>query len=234
MHAATLTLADLIRARRCRKGAAAGTTKRGAYWLAADPVKIRSSGGDGVGASAPDTDFHLLLRHFRDDQVVPTIRRHSWHQNSGNRCTYQGAGLLGACTSIEEVVVALKSFAMPDGCGDDEPVYSDRYAEELAAALGALGLPQSAPAPDEGVRVSDVIRGWALRSPHDPVIVRNADGFEITARQHAEQDNVSCISLPTEWLNCGTDEDPVLSEKTADDLRTLLAEWMTEAEASIE
>lgn len=144
------TLKDLLIEKLIRKGAAHGTTKRGAYWT---PVKgeyfekIRRSGGDGIGNSAPDVSFYLELRHFRDGTVKAVIVRVAWHQNgsySGAGTTYADASSVLDCTTAEEVVVALKAISM-----DEESVISERGSEWITAACIAFGLPESAPAPDE-------------------------------------------------------------------------------------
>jgi len=138
------TLSDLIVAAKCRKGAAAGTTKKGAYWLAVEPIKIRCFGGDGIGQSSADCTNYLELRHFRDGAVSIVIHYNSWHQNHGMSDTYQSHIGLPMCETVEDVIVALKS-ANDDGVS----AYSDRMEENLTEALVAFGLPESAPAPDE-------------------------------------------------------------------------------------
>jgi len=140
------TLQDLIIAAKCRKGAAAGTTKKGAYWLACEPIKIRCFGGDGIGQSSPDLTNSLKLRHFRDGDVQTTVEFSSWHQNYGGRsASYVGVPEIAVCETIEEVIVALKS------CGTEVSAYSDKMEDNLIEKLTALGLPASAPAPDEEI-----------------------------------------------------------------------------------
>jgi hypothetical protein len=139
------TLQELIVAARCRKGAAAGTTKKGAYWLACEPIKIRVYGGDGIGQSRADMTNWLQLRHFRDGAVQITIRYHSWHQNDGHTNGYVSAGELANCESIEDVIVGLKGISDPNGVS----AYSDYQIDNLVDGLTAFGMAMSAPAPDE-------------------------------------------------------------------------------------
>ncbi len=142
------TLKELIADRKCRKGAAAGTTKRGAYWLACEPIKIRSYGGDGIGQSAPDIDHHLELRHYRSGEIRAMVCRNARHQNSGTSTRYSPAELLD-CTTSEQVIVALKGSQVECGYDYSEHAYSDYFADSLTKTLAALGMPDSEPAPDE-------------------------------------------------------------------------------------
>jgi len=144
MQTQTRTLKDIITGRRCRKGTAAGTTKRGAYWLACEPIEIRSYGGRGIGNDQADRSHQLELRHYRDGEVSAAVRCHSWHQDTGTQNHWVTVGICD-CTTVEDVVVALK------GKSDEEwgHLYSDRQHSELAAALMKLGLPLAAPSPDD-------------------------------------------------------------------------------------
>lgn len=137
------TLKELIIATRCRKGTAKGTTKRGAFWLACDPITIRSYGGDGVGNNGVDWRNHLELRHYRSGEVVATINKHGWHQNSVTHNEWQTLPILD-CTTIEDVIVALKGQTI-----GESPVYADWGQKNLTQALTVLGLPESAPSPDD-------------------------------------------------------------------------------------
>jgi hypothetical protein len=138
------TLQELIVAAKCRKGAAAGTTKKGAYWLACEPIKIRVYGGDGIGQSSPDCTNFLELRHFRDGSVQTVVEFASWHQNQGGRReSYVTVPALAMCETVEDVIVCLKS------CGTEVAAYSDKMEDKLTDGLVAFGLPVSAPAPDE-------------------------------------------------------------------------------------
>lgn len=141
------TLKDIIIASKIRKGPAHGTTKRGAFWTFVEDeyfAKLRRSGGDGIGENSPDVTHYLDFRHFRDGSVTAVITRDAYHQNGG----YSGGGkeqidaseILG-CTTIEDVEIALK------GIGRDESVIGSSH--NLRPTLHALGLPESAPAPDE-------------------------------------------------------------------------------------
>lgn len=135
------TLSFCVEAARCRKGKAAGTTKRGAYWLACEPIILRRAGGDGIGQSAPGITWRLELRHFRGGEVRPTLHREGWHQN-GSSDDYYGRPELATTRTVEEVIVILKAGANNETC------YSDYYVDKLTAALVDLGLPESEPGPD--------------------------------------------------------------------------------------
>lgn len=140
------TLKEAVEAEQCRKGKADGTTKRGAYWLATDPIIIRRSGGDGIGQSSADVTWTLELRHYRSGEVRPVIHRDAWHQNgswSGAGDDYYGRQDIGGAGTIEEVVVRLKN-----GVGD-EACYSDKRYDDLRDALLAIGMTESIPGPDE-------------------------------------------------------------------------------------
>src|SRR3990167_5117905 len=104
------TLKEIVEDCHCRKGKSDGITKRGAYWLAWDPIVCRRSGGTGCGQSSPDVTYYLLLRHFRSGEVRPIIHREAWHQNSaysGAGDTYNSIPELLECTTIEQVVSIL-------------------------------------------------------------------------------------------------------------------------------
>lgn len=147
------TLKSLIIDRKIRKGTAHGTTKRGAYWTLADKPNeyfaiLRRSGGDGIGQSAPDVTHGLELRHFRSGEVRAVIVRDAYHQNgsySSGGTSYHDASAILDCVTVEDVIVALKAA----GTEESGSVYSDGKVENLTRALVALGLPVSAPAPDE-------------------------------------------------------------------------------------
>ena len=144
----SITLKDLVIATKCRKGAAAGTTKRGAYWTACDPIKLRNCGGDGVGNNGPDVNFYLHLRHYRSGEVQATIERDTWHQNQGRRSSWESCPKLLECTTVEDAIVVLKGHQF-GGADWTETPYSDYRQDTLTGALTALGLAITAPAPDE-------------------------------------------------------------------------------------
>jgi len=135
---------------KCRRGTADGTTKSGAYWFACDAIKLRCAGGDGIGQSGADITFWLELRHYRSGECRAVIHRNAWHQNGcyggGGDCYTQMPAIL-VCATVEDVIVALKA-GIDDGYGR-ETCYSDYHEETLTAALTALGLPATAPAPDD-------------------------------------------------------------------------------------
>lgn len=131
-----------------RKGLACGTTKRGAFWSTHRDdwvATLRRSGGDGIGQSSDEVTHYLDLRHYRDGLVQATICRSAWHQNGGDGKTYTDASEILGCTTIEDVIVALKSITDKY----EQPVYSDHREKEVIAALTALGMPLSEPAPDD-------------------------------------------------------------------------------------
>lgn len=141
------TIKDIVVAKKIRKGPAHGTTKRGAFWLLFgkdNGLRLRGAGGDGVGHSAPDITYWLDLRHYRDGRVSAVIDVESWHQNTGHHHRYIRADQVLSCATVEEVVVALKGIS--DDCS---AVYSDNRFDTLVEALTRLGLPVSAPAPDD-------------------------------------------------------------------------------------
>jgi len=143
----TKTLADCIRATKCRKGPAVGTTKNGAFWLAAEPIYIRHTGGDGIGNNGADRKYSLELRHYRDDKVRCAVHLEATHQNGdwgGAGDWWNTVGPLGDCRTAEEMQVVLLGFQM-----DSEHVYSSCFADEIERLAEMLGLPVSMPAPDE-------------------------------------------------------------------------------------
>lgn len=137
------TLKELIIDRKCRKGESVGTTKSGAFWLACDPIRIRSFGGDGIGQSARNCDNYLQLRHYRSGEVKAVVNYHSWHQNSGTHDSYISVPILD-CTTVEDVIVILKGVS-----DDDTAAYSNWGEGNLTKALVGLGMAESLPAPDE-------------------------------------------------------------------------------------
>jgi hypothetical protein len=147
-HETMKTLKEIIVERKCRKGTPAGTTKRGAYWLACEPITTRASGSDGVGQNPPRVIYELHLRHFRSGEVRAVIHRNVWHQSGSQSAVGQDwadANAVVDCSTIEEVVVALKGISL-----NDSPVVEDYLiSREIAKRLRELGLPDSAPAPDE-------------------------------------------------------------------------------------
>jgi hypothetical protein len=145
----SFTLEVCVVNQKCRKNKAAGTTKDGAFWLACKPIHLRDAGGDGIGQGGADIDYDLHLRHYRDGTIKAVVCRSSWHQNSGSRNSYRTVDILGLRT-VEQVIVALKCGLTFDyGYGETETVYSDHSADTLTAALVALGMDESEPAPDE-------------------------------------------------------------------------------------
>lgn len=137
------TLKELIEIRKCRKGESTGTTKQGAFWLACDPILIRSFGGDGIGQSGTDLKNYLQLRHYRSGEVKAVVNFHGWHQNYGTSNSYRTVPILD-CTTVEDVIVILKGISE-----DETAAYSDWGQDKLTAALTDLGMVESAPAPDE-------------------------------------------------------------------------------------
>ena len=163
------SLGQLIQAKRCRTGGAAGTTKHGAFWLVCPAIRIRNFGGNGLGHNSADGTFFLHLRHYRNGDVVLLLQRHTWHQNYGSEDTFFQCPALADCASVEEVIVGLKAGCpRRPGC-DCECCYSDSREPDVTAALTALGLPVSAPAPDD--------KG-------DP-LARDAIGKDLSALEHA-------------------------------------------------
>ena len=143
----TMTLTQAIEQAHCRHGKASGTTKDGAYWLAIEPIHIRSFGGDGIGNSAPSRIHYLELRHYRNGAARARIHANAEHLNgayAGAGNSWHNADSILSCESAEGVIVALKAISV-----NETRAYSDSYEEDLTAALVGLGLPEMEPAPDE-------------------------------------------------------------------------------------
>lgn len=142
------TLKECVEGLKCRKGAADGTTKDGAYWLAAKSVETRSCGGDGIGQSAPDVRWWLQIRHYRGGEVRVVMHRKSWHQNHGDKSRFRSVPVADM-TTVEQIVVKLKEGVdMGDGY-DTETCYSDERYDALAETLKSIGLVEREPGPDE-------------------------------------------------------------------------------------
>jgi hypothetical protein len=143
----TTNLKTCIEAAKCRKGYAANTTNRGAYWLACPRIKLRRAGGDGIGQSSADLTYWLNLRHYRSGECAAVIQAESYHQDGSYRAFHSLPSLLDAATT-EDVIVILKA-GIRDATGEYDTCYSDLCHDILATALGELGLPYEAAAPDE-------------------------------------------------------------------------------------
>ena len=139
------TLKECIESVKCRKGAAAGTTKRGAYWLACEPIEIRRYGGDGIGNSGADCTNYLELRHYRSGEVAAILHGDYWHQNGAGPDDWEQVPALLACTTIEFVIVTLKGVSFQD----QAHVFSDSKADKLTDALAAIGMAEQDPSPDQ-------------------------------------------------------------------------------------
>ena len=147
------SIKDAIAGLKCRKGTADGTTKRGAYWNACSPIKIRRAGGDGIGHSTPDITFRLHCRHYRDGSVTAVVECERCYHQNGSNTQWQGCNAILAATTIEEAVVCLKGTAM-----DESPVFSESHGREpLTRVLSQWGLPESAPAPDDAALIVALI-----------------------------------------------------------------------------
>ena len=142
------TLKELVIAAKCRKGKSTGITKRGAFWLACEEIRIRSFGGDGIGNSSSDLRNYLQLRHYRDGTVGAVVRCNAWHQGDGDSSSYRKVSDVLSCTTTEEVIAVLKRT---NEWHENASVYSDTHEERLTKALAAMGLPASAPAPDDEI-----------------------------------------------------------------------------------
>lgn len=139
------TLADVVRARRVRKGKADGIDANGAWWSAWPgkmAPRIRAHGGDGIGNSAPSTITTLCARHYRCGRVTVGAWSESWHQNTGERVRWVQIDGLATATTAEDVIATLAR------AGDDCWRACHRPAVEAWAA--EIGLPLAPAAPDEG------------------------------------------------------------------------------------
>jgi len=150
MKTDTTTLADLISSAKCRTGKAHAITDKGAYWLAAEPIVIKSYGGDGIGQSRADMRNHLELRHYRDGKRRVVIVTTTWHQNYGRDTITQETSLCSSET-VEDVVISLKNTTIGDSDYDGSDIaFSDYNYDNLAASLMSFGLPEyPIPSPDE-------------------------------------------------------------------------------------
>lgn len=145
------TLKEIVIEQKCRKGAAAGTTKNGAYWVAGECV-TRRCGGDGIGNNAPDVTWTLELRHYRDGAVRATMHRDAHHQNGrwgGAGDWYYGIDAILSAETIEDVIVEMRAGVHDRDTGETLPVLG-RDLSELRDMLAAWGMPNAAPSPDEG------------------------------------------------------------------------------------
>lgn len=145
-----VTLETCVANAKCRKGPADGTTKRGAYWLACEPITIRRAGGDGIGQSAADVTYTLELRHYRNGEVRFLVGYSAHHQNydhDGYMCVQR----LGKCTTVEQVICALKGtrYSRGEGDYDGDHVYGDYHEDTLTAGLVALGMAIAESPPDD-------------------------------------------------------------------------------------
>jgi hypothetical protein len=146
-----MTLKQAIEHAHCRVGKADGTTKDGAYWLAAS-ITIRQWGGDGIGQSSPSHTSSLDLRHYRDGAIRARCHHATWHQNGsysgGNVSEYFGADAVLDCETVEEVIVKLKGIRYYEEYGDySTPVYGNGML--TVDDLKHLNIPEAAPSPDE-------------------------------------------------------------------------------------
>ena len=146
MNTQTLpTLADLVRASKCRKGKAHAVTSRGAYWLARYPPLIRHAGGDGIGQNADNLKMFLQLRHFRDGSVTCVVAVEGWHQNLGNYRSFARIEKLEEARTVEEVIAGLLKAKNHDY----NSLYSSCFEDDLSKLLVGLGMVECEPAPDE-------------------------------------------------------------------------------------
>ncbi len=141
-----MTLKDAIAAKRCRTGESYAITKKGAYWLASDPVKIRSFGGSGIGNDGCSQSVELQLRHYRDGTIDSVLFYSCWHQNGPDIERYQSVSDLLDCTTVEEVIVLLKGTRVES---KNVAAYSDYYEDDLTEMLKGLGLDEFEAPPDE-------------------------------------------------------------------------------------
>ena len=132
---------------KCRKGKSAGITKNGAYWIALETLTL-TAGGDGIGQSAAQIEYRLQLRHYRSGLVTAAIVRSSWQQNHGINSTVLAAPAILACETAEEVISALQKVACADEYGFDAECVEPFFHEQIALALGEIGIPEAAASPD--------------------------------------------------------------------------------------
>lgn len=144
------TLKELIIEKKCRKGEAHGTTKRGAYWCPYVRtqyfVVTAGRGGDGIGQSAADITVGLDLRHYRDGTVSAVLVRERYHQNEGTTKQITNADCVLSTTTVEDVVVALKGVSLID---DGGAAISNYCVYGVVKECVAFGMPEAAPSPDD-------------------------------------------------------------------------------------
>lgn len=131
------TIESATIATKCRKNKSAGITKNGAYWVALETLTL-TAGGDGIGQNASQIEYRIQFRHYRSGLVTAAIVRSSWHQNHGRNSTVWAAPAILACETAEEVISALQTMDCV------EPFFH----EQIAEALGEIGIPAAAASPD--------------------------------------------------------------------------------------
>lgn len=143
------TLADIIRARRVRKGKADGIDDNGAWWSAwprEDAPMLANIGGDGVGNNPADVRIKLGARHYRCGRVVVGAMLSRWHQNYGQSWHWTPVRALNDAKTAEDVIVSLQGAHI-----EDSPLrITARARGEIEKFCGSLGIPPAPAAPDEG------------------------------------------------------------------------------------
>jgi hypothetical protein len=142
-----MKLQDAVKAAKIRKGPAAGIDDTGEFWLIPEPPLIGIHGGDGVGHNASHRKAFLHLRHYRSGHVEAVVRIVSWHQNEKeSHNNVNVSGILSAMT-VAEVISGLLTREM-ETCWE---FFDPRRTADLTQWLSGLGIPVSAPSPDEEV-----------------------------------------------------------------------------------
>ena len=141
------TLKEIIINTRCRKGTAYSIDIDGAYWLPFNYIRLRRTGGDGIGSSARDVEYRLEFRHYRSGEVRAVVHEHSWHQNTGSS---QVSHTVDICdlTTGEDVIRVLLAF-------DHECIGRGGYdSQYIIEKLEEIGLKPCDPSPDDGIEAT--------------------------------------------------------------------------------
>lgn len=141
------TLKDIILNARCRKGAAYSIDIDGAYWLPFSPIRLRRTGGDGIGNNARDVEYLLEFRHYRSGEVRAAVHEHSWHQNTGSSSVYYTIDICDLTTGEDVIRVLLAADHECVGNGG-------RDGQFIIEKLAHVGLKPCDPSPDDGIEAT--------------------------------------------------------------------------------
>lgn len=141
------TLGELIESKKCRTGEISGTTERGRYWLACDPIELRSHGN---GFDEAEKTYTLHLSRYADGHAEAVIQKeyNDYRNEQHGKSDYLIPEVL-KCTCAEDVEVELKKGIVYgyglDGRDVTSVIYKEYSREGLFEALSDLGLPHCCP-----------------------------------------------------------------------------------------